>query len=138
MRTTKKKAFTIMELMTVVVIVGVMAAFAVPNFARTMDASHEQDAVTQLTLIHAANHFRHTQEGTYWPATIAEGDSIDEINTALSLSLMNTGVAYTCAPGAIVGQTYTCTATRGTFSSVLTEAPLSNTNPGVPCGSSSC
>lgn len=136
----KKRAFTVMELMTVVVIVGVIAAFAIPKLTLTMDRAHEQDAVTQLTAIHAANKLYRAQNGTYWPPD-ATTYSLAQLNTALGLSIMANGLTYTCDGSD--GSTFACrgTSTSGSFMAAVTEAALSvGTNPSVvnPCPAEYC
>ena len=124
-----------MEIMTVVIIVGVIAIFAIPNFTKTMDKSYEQDAITQLTAIHAANDIYKAQNGAYWPAD-GSHYSLSQINSSLGLSIMGNGMQYDCI-GAGGGSSYTCTSTRpsGTLLVTLTQAPLSTANPAV---STSC
>ena len=126
-----KNAFTVMELLTVVIIVGVLAVIAIPNFTRNMDRAHEQDIVTQLTTIHAANNVYRAQNGRYFPTLASDGDTLAEINTAFGLSIMANGATFTFTPGG-TPQQYTCTGSKGTFVSTLTQAPLSSSNPNVP------
>lgn len=131
----KKRAFTVMELMTVVVIVGVIAAFAIPKLTLTMNRSHEQDAVTQLTAIHAANKLYRAQNGAYWPPN-GTSYTLAQLNTALGLSTMANGLTYTCTGSN--GTTFTCrtTSPSGSFMATVTQAALSaGTNPVVvnPC-----
>lgn len=129
-----KRAFTIMEVMTVVIIVGVIAVFAIPNFSKTMTQSHEQDTMTQMTALHAANEIYRAQNGGYWPPD-ASTYNLAAINSALGLSILSNGMNYGCVGN--TGAGYTCTANRpsGDLIVVVTEAALSATNPQV---TSSC
>ena len=128
-----KKAFTMMEIMTVVIIIGVIAVFAIPNFTKTMESSYQQDAVTQLTAIHAAQEvYKAQNSGKYWPP---DGSSYDltAINSNLGLSIMANGMTYACT--GTNGSTYSCTGNRISGSSsttvTVTQDPLSTTNPTV-------
>jgi prepilin-type N-terminal cleavage/methylation domain-containing protein len=135
-----KKAFTIMEIMTVVIIVGVIAVFAIPNFRKTMSNSYQQDAITQLTSIHAAEEiYRAQNNGQYWPLS-ASTYTLSDINTNLGLGILANGMTYTCS-GNASGTTYTCNATRasGALNVQVTQAALSTTSvPPNPQVVSSC
>ncbi|MBP7796342.1 MAG: type II secretion system protein [Elusimicrobiales bacterium] len=50
----KKKGFTLVELMIVIVIIGILAAVAVPKFADMVDKSKEGATKAQLTAIRGA------------------------------------------------------------------------------------
>lgn|SRR3989338_2438840 len=127
-----KKAFTIMEVMTVVIIVGVIAVFAIPNFSKTMEKSYEQDALTQLTAIHAAQDIYRAQTGAYWSPGVTY--DVTAINSNLGLSIMENGMQYTCYDDLSGG--YFCFAIplsgSGSFCVTLTEDALSATNPKNP------
>ena len=122
-----------MEIMAVVVIVGIMAVFAIPNFSKTVEKSHEQDAVTQLIALHGANEVYRAQNGVYWPPDDLTGDTVAKINAALGLNLIESGMTYLCITNGLpYGQTYYCRATRvpsGSFMVTVTQAPLSTGNP---------
>ncbi len=130
------KAFTIMEILIVVIIVGVMAAFAIPNYGRSVSQSHLQDAMMQLSAIRTANQVYYARTGAYWPPSGSNG--VTAINSNLSLNIIENGMTYTCGPGATVGTTFTCTAVTsgaGSFTTTVTQAPLSTTNPQCTSGS---
>jgi len=112
-----KKAFTIMEVMTVVIIVGVIAVFAIPNFSKT---------------IHAAQDIYRAQTGAYWSPGVTY--DVTAINSNLGLSIMENGMQYTCYDDLSGG--YFCFAIplsgSGSFCVTLTEDALSATNPKNP------
>ena len=60
------KGFTLMELMVVVIIIGVIAAFAIPNYSKSIQKAHERDMLVQLTSIHASNLLYRSYDGKYW------------------------------------------------------------------------
>ncbi len=109
-------AFTLTEMMVVVLIISVMAAFAVPNYTRTVERAHSKDAATELTTIWAANQVYKAQNGKYWPTTgqrppVAGDPDITQINTNLHLSIVANGMTYLCG-GDAAGANFTCTASR--------------------------
>jgi prepilin-type N-terminal cleavage/methylation domain-containing protein len=71
----KAKGFTLVELMVVIVIVGILAAVAIPKF---MDASHKAKASefpTQLTAIYTGQMAYQAEKGSYVTDIAALKDS---------------------------------------------------------------
>ena len=61
----KKSGFTLVELAVVVVIIGVLAAFAVPRFLASVERSKAAEAFNYLSSIQAAQERYHARQGTY-------------------------------------------------------------------------
>ena len=62
----KKKGFTLVELMIVIVIIGILAAVAIPKFADMVDKSKEGATKGQLTSLRSAlNIYYSDNEGKY-------------------------------------------------------------------------
>ena len=122
------KAFTLTELLIVVFIIGVMAAFAVPSYTRSIERSHKNDAETQLTTIWSAEQIYRAQNGSFWPAS-GTGD-ITAINTNLSLGIIPNGMIYSCSGD---GTNFNCTAARqppaALFTIAVNQAQIDSTNP---------
>jgi len=125
MRAHLLKGFTIMELIVVVIIVGVMAGIAIPNFTRTIERARVQDATIQLTAIHAAQAIRFARLKTYWPTDAGVYDRA-AINSNLNLNIIDNNLEYHCQ-GNGSGTAYSCWAARGTIYTVtVTQAALSS------------
>jgi prepilin-type N-terminal cleavage/methylation domain-containing protein len=60
-----KAGFTLVELAVVVVIIGVLAAFAAPRFLASVERSKAAEAFNYLSAIQAAQERYHARQGTY-------------------------------------------------------------------------
>jgi type II secretion system protein G len=70
----KKKGFTLVELMIVIVIIGILAAVAVPKFADMVDKSKEGATKAQLTAIRGALQVYYGDNEGKFPKTTKEQD----------------------------------------------------------------
>ncbi len=98
------KGFTLIEIIIVVVLIGVIATFAIPNYTKSVDRAYVKDMNVSLSAIYAAQKIYFNSFGTY--KTTAD---LAAVNNDLSLGIANTvGTAYDCVGGA----TFTCNAVR--------------------------
>lgn len=128
-------AFTFIELMVVVIIIAIIAGFAIPNYQTAVERAYERDAIANLATLHGANQIYRAQNNVYWPPS--GSSTFVAINTALGLSLFQNGLTYTIGGD---GTTFTATARRwgpaAGFTVTVTQAILSATNP--QCTSGTC
>lgn len=107
-----RSGFTLMEIMIAIVIVGVVAAFAVPNYVKANNRAEERQMITNLRAIAAAQEIYKAQNGNYWPAHVVvpptANQGIAAINAALKLSILTSGAKYTYTCNSQATQTYRC------------------------------
>ena len=130
----EKKAFTLMELMVVVVIVGIMAGYSVPQYQKAVRKAHERDAVVQLTTLNAANVMYFAKNNTYLPTGTG---NLAAINAGLNINIIANGMTY--AYNRPSTTTYTATAgwveTGNNFTLRVNQAALAANNPCCLAGS---
>jgi type IV pilus assembly protein PilA len=68
-----RKGFTLVELAVVIVIIGVLAAFGVPRFLKSVERSKAAEAFSYLAAVRSAEERSQARNGTY-EATIANLD----------------------------------------------------------------
>lgn len=123
------KAFTLTELMIVVVIVGITATFAIPSYTKSIARSHQRDMVTQLQTLHASNLIYRAQAGTYWDTGGTAETALATINSTLGINIIaNDGTTYSY--NSADGSAFTATAAWGGFIVSVDEgAIVAGTNP---------
>ena len=70
------KGFTLVELLIVVIIVGILAAVAIPMYSQSVDRSRATEAVSALGTIKAAMRNYYAEHGTYVNATFTDGAQV--------------------------------------------------------------
>lgn len=102
------RAFTLLELLVVLIIIGIMAALSITNYTKTRERAYDREAQAALSLIQSAERMRRLRSAAYYPPSGNEGD-IGSINTNLKLNLAEQRWDYSIAGGT---DTFNATATR--------------------------
>ncbi len=96
---------TLLEILTVIIIIGILAAIALPNFAPVREYALDKEASASLKLVQAAEKIYKMENDFYYPYSAAvrvQQTDIPTINTNLKLYLP-TGSSqkwsYTCDSG---------------------------------------
>jgi len=61
----RRQGFTLVELAVVIVIIGVLAAFGVPRFLKSVERSKAGEAVSYLSAVRSSQERYQSQNGTY-------------------------------------------------------------------------
>ena len=60
-----RRGFTLIELLVVIVIIGILAAIAIPMYTNSMQRARRADAKTALEQLRAAQEMRRAEQGGY-------------------------------------------------------------------------
>ncbi len=117
--------FTLVELLIVVVILGVLAAIAIPQFSASTDDSKAAALDATLSNLRTAIELYYQQHGSY-PSAVAAGGSFGAINT--EAAFRDQLVNYTSAAGAASATKDTTTYKYGTYlkKSTVPTDPIKN------------
>ncbi len=111
----KRNGFTLIELIVVIVIIGIIASFAVPGYQKTITRARAKDAVLNMMAIDASEQVYKSMYGNFWPDAV--GQDVDDINENLGLNIVENGMTYSC--WVLLGTGYVCTATSDDSSCVV-------------------
>lgn len=101
------KGFTLVELMIVVVIIGILAALAIPRFMRATTKSKQSEAKGILKQIYVMEHAYRQDKDTYVAGSAIPGGSIADIG----VEIMSTArYSYVIVASTTI---FTATATSG-------------------------
>ena len=84
----KRRSVTLIEIMVVLVIIGVLAAFTIPNFGRRKEDTLDNEALAVLKQMSEAEKFYYLERDSYYLSSGATAkDHIENINHNLKLDL---------------------------------------------------
>ena len=87
------KAFTLAELLVVIIILGIMASFGLPSYQLAVERGYERKAAMKLVLITRAMEVYKATHGTYVDYDL---NDINDINTALGTQIEADENVYSC------------------------------------------
>ena len=120
------KAFTLMEVLVVVIIISVVLGFGVPSYYKQHERGLEKNANAQLKTIQRAQKMHKTRIGTYYPDNVTPVTDIGQLNDNLNININFAAFSYECNDGGDGDpETYQCLATRnvtGGYVLTITES----------------
>ncbi len=124
-----------MELLTVAVIISVIAAFAIPNYDKSVQNAYAKNAATILRAMDAAQKIYRSEIGHYFPVAsgVAESD-IADINAGLHLNIVLDEMEYSCTRAS----EYTCTAYHPTIANRIWAIRIGSAVGGPSCYLGTC
>ena len=123
----RRNAFTLTELLIVVIVIGLIAGFAIPNYQKSVERAHRRDAETNLMAMHAANSSYRAEFGFFWPGDVGVFHLIGDINNTivlggLGMAIIENGFTYHCF--GFAGGGYQCDAQRGGYTVSIDQNPI--------------
>ena len=89
-----KKSFTLIELLVVIIIIGILAALALPGFGVSKERVLDKEAKANLALIQAAEKIYKMEAGFYYPSTGTDS-VVATINEFLRVNLPTGALSWT-------------------------------------------
>lgn len=116
-----QKAFTLVEIIIVGMILGILAMMILPDWVKTMNRSYAEDALHNLIAIYAGEqNYSQTHGGNYFT-----GSGITAINSGLDLAISAGNITYNCDAATMLC-TAVGSATNGNFTMQVSLDPANS------------
>lgn len=130
----QKKGFTLIEIVVVLIIIGILAVIAVPNYTTMLEQGMAQSAANNLMIIANAEKVYYFANGTYC-SSLNGCSTLNGINTALNLNITDSNYKYNgsrLGPYADGSYSFMLTANRsagpGVWAAYMNYYQIPNTN----------
>jgi prepilin-type N-terminal cleavage/methylation domain-containing protein len=110
MARTAKKGFTLIELLIVVVIIGILAAIAIPKFANTKEKAYIASMKSDLRNLVTAQEAYFSERGNVYASTTTQLGTNYKSSTGVTVTMTagGTGTAWAASAAHVALATQTC------------------------------
>ncbi|MBU0469625.1 MAG: hypothetical protein KJ736_11285 [Candidatus Omnitrophica bacterium] len=132
MQINKNNSYSLVEIIAIVIIISVSAAFVIPNYSRSKEIAKERNANLNLVAIHSATLIYESKYSEF-----PQSGDLDHINMTLNLNIKDKNFIYYFESS---DYSYIATAERlgNLYKLTATEADLSDNNPTCTDGIKNC
>ncbi|MBF0531617.1 MAG: prepilin-type N-terminal cleavage/methylation domain-containing protein [Candidatus Omnitrophica bacterium] len=88
------RGFTLTEVLVVIILIGMIIAFGIPSFVKTINRTDEKQAISHLKMIWEALQLHRAKSGTYQVGDLGD---LNAINNALGLYLVPAKITFQCS-----------------------------------------
>ncbi len=108
-----QRGMTLTEVLIAVVVVGVLAGLALPNYFRTVEQARSNEAISNLNTVFMGQRIYRLNAGRFWPNPDGTDATLATINTTLNLELTTQFYNTISVTSTGAGTAFTATASRG-------------------------
>lgn len=131
------KGFTLIELLIVVVIIGILAAIALPQFASTKEKAYDAAAKSDLRNLMTSQEAYFADAQTYWGGAVAAGTAVDMDGNSTTDFVASQSVALG-ATSATNGFTATAKHSSSSKTWCVNTTPAAGNNSGKIASGTTC
>ena len=101
-----------MEILVVIIILGILAALAIPQYTKTIEKGKAGEAINSLRLIFTGERIYRLEKRFYYPYFDGSESDTPDIQNFLNIYVEDEHFRYMVSAPGDGGSTFTCTATR--------------------------
>jgi len=112
MKNTFKSGFTLLELLIIIIIIGILAAIAIPGFSKAVEKTKVKDAQAVLSAVHSAEKIYYLDQGSFGTLDPDPAQSNTLVTNNYITNPNSGNTTWSFSVPAPTAATFTATATR--------------------------